>query len=88
MSYNWGRGREDYSKHVTPKAEAILRKAKPLDFQLWETEGIDPHQTFTCSTCSYTTPTHANGQQLRIPDQSEGIQASLESKTHYGSCLR
>ena len=49
MSYGWGRGKEDYSKHVTPKAEAILRKAKPLDFRLWETEGKIPTDFF-CET--------------------------------------
>ena len=49
MSYGWGRGREDYSQHITAKAERILRKAKPLDFELWETQGdISTH--FTCPT--------------------------------------
>lgn len=49
MQYNWGRGKEDYSQHITPEAERILRKAKPLDFRLWQASG--PIRTdFTCPT--------------------------------------
>jgi len=51
MSYSWGRGREDYSQHVTPKALEILTKAKPLDFELWNNSSKPGVPTdFTCPT--------------------------------------
>lgn len=49
MSYNWGRGKEDYRKHITPESEIIMRKAKPFDFRLWQTSG-PIHTDFTCPT--------------------------------------
>tara|TARA_R110001592_G_scaffold87020_3_gene256893 strand:+ start:890 stop:1549 length:660 start_codon:yes stop_codon:yes gene_type:complete len=42
MEYNWSRGREQYSKYVTPRSEELVRQAKEIDFRLTETEGDIP----------------------------------------------
>ena len=39
MTYGWSRGKDDYSKYVTPYSEKILRKAKAIDFFLYEQPG-------------------------------------------------
>jgi len=49
MTYNWSRGREDYSKDISEKSIDILRKAKGIDFMLYEW-GQEIPTNFRCST--------------------------------------
>jgi hypothetical protein len=47
MQYSWGKGRENYMDHVTPKAAELVRSAKAIDFEIHEAPGkvsVD----FTC----------------------------------------
>ena len=47
MEYNWGRGREDYSQHVTDKARELVEEYKAIDFMLHRAPG--PISTsYTC----------------------------------------
>jgi hypothetical protein len=49
MTYQWSRGKLNYDELITPKAEAILREHKAIDFRLWETDG-DISIDYECPT--------------------------------------
>ena len=39
MQYLWSRGEEDYTQHVTPLCQDLLRKAKGIDYMLHNLPG-------------------------------------------------
>ena len=54
MTYNWSRGKENYDASITERSRDILRKAKGIDFMLYEW-GEDIPMNYRCRT----TPNYA-----------------------------
>ena len=60
MSYGWGRGKENYWDDIKDSDVEILRKAKAIDFELWEEPG-EIRTNFTCPASKKYTSTSHNG---------------------------
>ena len=48
MSYGWGKGKENYWDSITDADVEILRRAKAIDFELWEESGKEIRTNFKC----------------------------------------
>ena len=48
MAYGWGRGKKNYWDDIKDEDVQILRRAKTIDFKLWEEGGKEIRTDFTC----------------------------------------